>query len=220
MYRFTFCTCFMALLCINAFAQPLTKEHENISIPKGYTILAEQKGDLDKDGIPELVIVFNTPKQVELGTERQIWIYKRKAGKWAVWHKSTGAVLSSQHGGMMGDPFDGLEIDHGVIVIRHFGGSADKWFYVHRYRYQKNNWYLIGTNITFGRPPDQMSSYDYNLSTGKVVANIDKNNEGDNSTKSETLTYFNKTQKPVLMDGIKTGENEVKVPRKHESFYF
>lgn len=203
----------------NADSQLRSTNPEHIIIPKGYQVLAEKKGDLDKDGIPELVIVFNTPKEIDFGTERQIWIYKKVGMAWKLWHKSTGAVLPSQHGGMMGDPFDGIEIDHGVLVIDHWGGSAIKWFYTHRYRYQNNNFYLIGTYIRWGRLPDELNTFDYNLSTGEIIANIDKNLEGDTPIEAQSITFYNKPKTLVLMDGFKTGENEVKVP-KNESFYY
>ena len=36
-----------------------------------------------------------------------------------------------------------IYIKNGCIVVQNSGGSADKWDYVHTYRYQNNNWYLI-----------------------------------------------------------------------------
>ena len=196
----------------------------DITIPHGFKKMIEAKGDLDKDGIPELVVVFDTPKKGELGTERQLWIYKQNGSAWMVWHKSTGPVLSSEHGGMMGDPFVSVVIKHGCIEICHFGGDADKWNYIHTYRYQNNNWYLIGANINFGRPCLQLNNYDYNLSTGKIVATINTEKCDDNgkelSSKNESFTVTRKPNKPILMDRINVGDNEVKLPGNHESFYF
>ena len=65
-------------------------------------------------------------------------------------YKAIGGVLPSEHGGMMGDPFEGLSIDRKCIVIHHFGGSRDKWKYTHRFRNQNRDWELVGSTIQFG----------------------------------------------------------------------
>jgi len=159
-----------------------------------------------------------------MGTERQLWIYKQDGKAWKLWHKSIGAILPSEHGGMMGDPFDGIEIEYGCIVVYHFGGSGQKWHYTHRYRYQNNNWYLIGATINFGRLCDYLSNYDYNVLTGKVIGAIDSSKCDDSgkelSSKLDNITFFHKPVKPIVMDGFNVGDNEVKVPGGRESFYY
>jgi hypothetical protein len=224
MYRLLF-SAFLILFSTIANGEYAPVKIADIAVPAGFKKLMEAKGDLDKDGIAELVVVFDTPKKIELGTERQLWIYKQNGSVWKLWHKSIGPVLSSEHGGMMGDPFESVAIERGCIVVYHFGGDADKWHYTHRYRYQNNNWYLIGTHIVFGRPCLQLSDYDYNLSTGKVEVSIstqkcDDANEKVLSSKDEHFTLIRKPTKPILMDGINTGENEVKLSGNRESFYF
>ena len=99
------------------------KKTEIILTPKSFKVLDETKGDLDKDGVFEKVIVYDTEKETDLGTERQIFIYKKTNDKWKLWKKSVGAILPSQHGGMMGDPFERISIERNCIVINHFGGS-------------------------------------------------------------------------------------------------
>ena len=48
---------FLVFLSVTGFyAQNL----KNFSIPNGYTKIAEAKGDLDKDGKDEVVLVFDT----------------------------------------------------------------------------------------------------------------------------------------------------------------
>ncbi|WP_419699572.1 hypothetical protein [Mucilaginibacter sp. NFX135] len=104
---------FLMLFFTVAISKAMPVKIADIVIPTGFKKLMETKGDLDKDGIPELVVVFDTPKKVELGTERQLWIYKQNGSTWKLWHKSIGPVLSSEHGGMMGDPFESVTIERG-----------------------------------------------------------------------------------------------------------
>ena len=63
------------------------KKSEIIQKPKSFKIIEEIEGDLDKDGISEKVIVHDTEKEIDLGTERQIYIYKKKKNNWELWEK-------------------------------------------------------------------------------------------------------------------------------------
>jgi hypothetical protein len=198
---------------------------DTVATPEGFTKLKEAKGDLDKDNQDEMVIVYDTKKGTELGTERQLHIFKRGGNGWTLWHKSIGAVLPSEHGGMMGDPFEGIKIERGAIVIHHYGGSKDKWNYTHRYRYQNGVWELIGATINFGAPCETRENYDYNLVTGKIEAKIDTeacDDEGKQkeSTQTEEFTFASKPAKPVLMDSFYPGDNEVKIKDRDKSFYY
>ena len=62
----------------------------------------------------------------------------------------------------------------------HFGGSRWKWNYTHRYRFQNNDWQLIGATINYGTPCDYSFTFDYNLSTGNII--YEKDTEFCNDT--------------------------------------
>lgn len=191
-----------------------------IQPPAGYNVIGEATGNLDKDSTPEKVIVYDTPKEVELGTERQIHIYKANKHGWELWHKSIGAVLPSRHGGMMGDPFDGIEIQRGAIVISHFGGSRQKWTYTHRFRNQNGSWELIGATVHYGAPCDYWEDLDYNLSTGKVLyTNVVENCDTDEE--KEEKEAFTRTLRTLpSMDGFYPGDTEVQIPNRKESMWY
>jgi hypothetical protein len=97
-----------------------------ITTPIDYTVLQSAIGDLDKDNLPEKVIVYDTKRNAEMGTERELRIFKIENDHWKLWHTSVGPVLSSLHGGTMGDPFLSVAISKGCIVIDHYGGSRDR----------------------------------------------------------------------------------------------
>lgn len=205
---------------------PRVAEIQNPSIPSPATFIniKEAKGDLDGDKVEELVAVYDTKREGDLGTEREIHIFKKKADKWDLLHKSIGAILPSRGGGMMGEPFEDLTIENGAIVIRHFGGSREKWSYTHRYRLQKDNWFLIGATLVFSAPCEAYNTYDYNLSTGKVditntIESCDETGEPKGKSKTKTSSAIVKSQKSVLMDGFEPGSQEVKLT-KDKSFYF
>jgi hypothetical protein len=114
--------------------------------PKEYRSIKEISGDLNKDSVDEKVVVYNvsdTEDDVE-GVDREIIIFKKENGNWIIWHRSKTAVGNSKDGGMMGDPFEDMEIKNGVLLITQSGGSSWKWGYTDKYRFQNNNFELIG----------------------------------------------------------------------------
>jgi hypothetical protein len=94
------------------------------------------------------VIVYDTNIEAEIGTERHIYIYKKNDDSWEVWGKSNGAIQLELQGGMMGDPFEGNLIDENCIVINHFGGSRQKWSYIHRFKFKNGAFKLIGATTS------------------------------------------------------------------------
>ena len=184
-------------------------------------VLKQVSGDLDKDGIEEKIIVKNTPQTGDFGIVRKIAIYKNQNGNWQLWKESTGAVLPSEHGGMMGDPFDAINIEKGCIVIAHIGGSKDKWTYTHRYRFQNGDFYLIGASTSYGANCEMWTYNDFNLSTGKVEVK----KENDNCEQS-TSVIQNKFSEQLdlkalpLMDGFYPGSNQVEFKSHEGDFYY
>ena len=206
---------------------PATTEtpfQDSIPPPVGYVFLASAKGDLDKDGQDEKAVVYDTGRQTDYGSEREIQIFKKKDTGWELWHKSVGPVMGSEQGGVMGDPFEGLSIENGSLVLSHFGGSREKWHYTHRFRFQNNDWQLIGATVNNGAPCDYFEDFDYNLSTGK----IDYKKTTEDCEKSEEHPVTKTTQKDFVvkpkalpsMDGFHPGENQIKLPKTDIEFYY
>ena len=195
-------------------------EFEINKTPNSFKILDEIEGDLDKDGVSEKVIVYDTEKETDFGTERQIYIYKKNNDKWELWEKSIGAILPSQHGGMMGDPFEGISIERNCIVIHHFGGSRQKWNYTHRFRYQSGDFQLIGATVTFGSPCDYFFTFDYNLSNGKI--NYEKETEDceHENSKIENEEMIIKLETLPKMNGFYPGNTELKFPKSETTISY
>ena len=196
------------------------KKTEVNQISKSFKILDETEGDLDKDGVSEKVIVYDTEKETYLGTERKIFIYKKNNDTWELWKKSVGAILPSQHGGMMGDPFETISIERNCIVIHHFGGSRQKWNYTHRFRFQSGEFQLIGATVNFGSPCDYFVTFDYNLSNGKI--NYEKETEDCENEKSkiEKEQMIWKLETLPTMNGFYPSNTELKLPKSETTVYY
>jgi hypothetical protein len=175
-------------------------------LPNGYELIQEASGDLNKDKIEEKVLVANTDREGDFGTERDVFIYKIENTEWKLWHRSTGAVLPSDHGGMMGDPFENVSVENGAIVFSHFGGSRQKWAYTHRFRFQNDTWELIGLTNENIATCEETEKFDYNLSSGNVVYKKDYESceDGDEITivKTENENFVSKPIVLPIMDGF------------------
>ncbi len=195
-----------------------------IEAPAGYEEIGQATGDLDGDKVDEKVIVYNTSKEGDFGKEREILIFKNENNTWKLWHKSAGAVLPSDNGGMMGDPFQSIMIEKGVIAIEHFGGSRQKWTYTHRYRFQNEAWKLIGATIIYGSPCDYFEDLDYNLSTGNFVYTKENEECDDKGDNPKPISKDKKEGKLKLaklpnMDGFEPGGNQLVVDNDITMYY-
>lgn len=144
---------------------------QEIPIPYNYSIIDTVYGDLDKDQIRELVVAYNTAPDSNNfeNIARSLIIYKLKNDKWTEWKYSEQALYGSMEGGMMGDPFGGMEINKGILFIDHTGGSSWKWGHTDKYRFQEGDFYLIGYSSISGKPCEYWKKVDFNISTGKML---------------------------------------------------
>lgn len=206
--------CFIVVLFFN-----LNCEAQG-TLPKGYQIIAEKTGDLDRDGINEKVIVYNTQDTTEDGIVRELCIFKISNGHWKLWKKTKNAILKSQEGGMMGDPFEGIEIVNGVLIISVSGGSSWKWWHQDKYRYQNNQFRLIGYTSHSGKICEYWEDVDFNLVTGKCnvkkeFEDCDKNQE---IYKTENEVFYKKGV-IINMESRTTMEVKLISPKYKHEFY-
>jgi hypothetical protein len=191
-----------------------------LKTPTSFEILEEIDGDLDLDGISEKVIIYDTGKEIDLGTERQICIYKKNKGTWELWKKSVSAILGSEQGGMMGDPFDGISIERNCIVIKHFGGSRQKWNYTHSYSYQNGDFQLIGAKVFSGAPCDYFETFDYNLSNGTIKYEKEVEDCDKGSSEIEKKELIRKLETLPSMDGFSPGSIKMTFPDYKTTVYY
>jgi hypothetical protein len=194
---------------------------DTVVLPANLRKIAQAEGDLNKDGQPELVLVVDDLQSAgDFGISRRIQIYRLENGQWQRWEEFRGGILSSESGGMMGDPFEAITIERGTIVINHFGGSRYKWTYTHRFRYQNGRWELIGATTLYGTPCEYWKTYDYNLSTGTVE--VEEVFEDCDTEKETTEKFtFKHTIKPLPdLHDFEPGATAVPMPKGKEDFYF
>ncbi|RYE24524.1 MAG: hypothetical protein EOP51_07070 [Sphingobacteriales bacterium] len=127
---------------------PVTGNRALDFVPKGYDTLGTAVGDLNKDGKSDMVIaVFNVKKEEKPGEDEvpRILIVAFNTGSgYRTVFKGDNLLLCKQCGGMFGDPYAGVYIDKGVLSISHYGGSSWRWSIDQKFRFQNNDFYLIG----------------------------------------------------------------------------
>lgn len=175
---------FLSMVCLG---------QENFA-PTGFKIIEDKMGDLDSDGISERIIVYDTNDTTEDGIVRELQILKKSNSDWAIWKKSRNAILKSQEGGMSGDPFEGIEVLKGLLIIKFSGGSSWKWSYKDKYRFQKGELELIGYSEIYGKPCEFWIDIDFNLSTGKIVykKEFEDCEKAQEIYKNENETFYKK----------------------------
>ena len=125
-------------------------------IPNDYDTLDDGvvRGDLNKDGIEDIVIVVGSKwEQDENWSEKAsdsnvaprllIILFGTDSGYVQI-AKNDKAILCKDCGGIFGDPFAGIEINKNVLSINHYGGSNWRWGYTHKFRFQDKEFFLIG----------------------------------------------------------------------------
>ena len=198
---------------------------DTIVPPYQYSILREVDGDLNKDGKPEKVVIFNTSIKTELGNQRVLKIYSFTDSHWMEVGSCENCVLASDAAGAMGDPFEEVEIKNGVISIGHFGGARHKWVYHHKYRLADTSWKLIGATVDYFINCETYETADYNVNTGRIVyergvENCDDENKGPNRKVLIKKRFKQVSSDSLNFEYFRAGENEVILPDSLGSIYF
>lgn len=185
-------------------------------VPEGWSLKTHSKkpmfarGDLNGDGIEDAVLVVekeHPPKKLnpkdpfdpgpDIPTE-VLFFWGSPSGNFKYFRSADNLIVPRSSGGQY-DPFVEIRIDNRVLTIKHFGSIGrvgyDRWDLTQKYRYQKNDIYLIGKTMKrFLYLPsgedNQMTIEDINYSTGEVI----ETEEG------KPVKSVDKSLKPILID--------------------
>nr|MBX2845542.1 hypothetical protein [Saprospiraceae bacterium] len=129
-------------------------------IPDNYFILKQSEGDLTGNGKEDAVLILESEHDVEEQRYPEDTSYweNNKARILVVLHQNQDETYEKQiqnntflrrssEGGIYGDPLAGLEISSNqVLSIHYYGGSNWRWSDTFKFRFQDNNYYLIGAD--------------------------------------------------------------------------
>lgn len=164
--------------------------------PAGSKLDTVAYGDLNKDGIKDMVIVYQPVKNdIEPALRTLRILFKNARGLYKLAAESHAVQSANNSDLKNSNPvvFDGIRILSGILQIKHrflIGESS------HKYRYQNGGFYLIGIMSITG-DDEYTKQIDYNLSTGQYVINGIRFNEVLNRSISKMISQGVKKISPL-----------------------
>jgi hypothetical protein len=198
------------------------------TLPKSYQKISETKGDLDKDGIEEIVYVYNTDKEIKnFGFERELYICKITDGKRKLWKKNKSILWKSKDSGFYSE--NGvemtIEIVNSTLILKQTfnSNSRHSQTYKNIFRFQNNDWFLIGSNCSYDDTCEFNFEYDINFSTKKVNVSEEYHSCEDDekvTQKNYYITFKYNFKEIPKMDSFTAGKKELKIPKTGKYFYY
>lgn len=181
-------------------------------VPEGWTIASDSTGEkamglgqLNSDELEDVALIVESSEAGEMGQPRMMIIAYGTEGGYALSVKAENVVMSSESGGVWGDPFESLSIDSDLreVTVNHYGGSNWRWYNAYTYREIDDQWYLVkaieGNYFTgeWTKDNNEEISYDYEAGTfTKKVLDEDENEiltegvlDGGDLTKIEAVQF-------------------------------
>lgn len=174
-------------------------------IPKGYLPFDTIKGDFNKDGLEDYVLIIKgTDKSKVIQDEHRGELDRNRRGIIALLNKNGGYELAvknyncfsseNEEGGVYYAPELDFEIKNGKLYINYAHGRYGYWNYT--FRYQNSDFELIGYDSTSSNGPIVDSDLSINFLTRTKVVNVNINenaeNEGEIFKKTVTKIRRNK----------------------------
>lgn len=207
---------FFLSICIGtcfaqSFSYPAIKNSANNLdelVPKGWAIIGNASGDLNKDGIADAAIVLQYKDSVsmknedghEVRTNPRILVIalKKTTGGFDLLQQSNTFIRKDDNPAME-DPFVEIAINKGILDIRFRQfATIGSWYvtnFTYKFRYQQGELFLIGADRnSFHRSSHDYDNYSYNFLTKKRERVEGNDNEGKPK----------KTLKTIALPALKT----------------
>lgn len=130
------------------------------------TEITKVKGDLNKDGLPDYVQVFQDTLSDKAPYKLEIY-FAESNGTFKRILSSTKAIdpafPEGKNGYRSGNAFSEITIKKGILSINN---ELLRGHYEHKFRYQNGNFELIGFSEVYSDGQGTMGTIDFNLSTG------------------------------------------------------
>ena len=211
-----------------SFSYPIIESPKEVLIefiPTGWVILDSVSFDYDNDSLIDYVVIIETIKNVEYSkmwgtTEsemndkpRVLFVLNGTKNGFSLTCQANELILTSDQGGMMGDPYQGISVSDNRICTSFWGGSGEKWNLSHCFDYQENNWVLSFTE-TSGGNAELMYRMSYDLKTGNYFYEYleEKHLESEDSTKIVKDEKYSKqicVENDILMDSFRPWTLEI-----------
>jgi hypothetical protein len=163
-------------------------------VPKGWKILSMAEGDINKDSITDIAIVLKHKSETSKNsTPRILLVLLGDSQGYVLQSFSKRAIMKLSEGGSSGDPFSGMSIEKGKLIINHNGGNRLQWGYSHVFEFRNENLYLISKSITEVHVSSSQSlDLKVNLVSGRVLKK-ETDRKGEKKVKA-----YKETPRPLV----------------------
>jgi hypothetical protein len=180
------------VLFSNAESQTLTAKNIVEFVPDGYKVFEEIHGDLNKDGISDAVLIIKAAdkdgfvkdeysgKIIDRNRKGIVIALKKGDFYELVLRKLSLFSSENEDGGVYYLPELGYEITKGNLIFHYAHGRYGYWQYI--FRYQNNDFELIGYDGESSRGPVLLKGYSINFLTQKIIIRENQNehaNDGE-----------------------------------------
>lgn len=152
-------------------------------------------GDLTEDEVPEMLVtvrhdtaVFDSSHMVAVLASA--YVCRRINGSWQPWEEARGYLLHAYE--EVGMTRFHPSIERGTLVLKHSNYGTVSIETTHRFRWQNEQFELIGYTNTLWERCERTRKFDYNLSTGvyrieKAIFNCEQLKDG--AAQEQTVAY-------------------------------
>ena len=191
-------------------------------VPRGYVVVQEIKGDLNKDHDPDIVLIIKGMDPRKLVKDKYRGeLDRNRRGILVALHDQHGYRLvlenrncfssENEDGGVYFAPELDVGINKGNLTIHYAHGRYGYWTY--SFRYHNSNFALIGYDSSSDRGPVVQNTVSVNLSTGRArfQDNVNPDDDGGEEKFKETWKKF-ALSKPIRLSEVRDFD-ELDVPR-------
>lgn len=193
---------------------------QKFSLPKNCTVVKTIKGDLDKDGIEETVLVCNIDQTSDEKKSygRKLFILKQNEKDYILWKENSTVLRDTKDCGFCfvdnDTPLVKLEIKNNTLIIvqETYNNSRRTESNKLIFRFQNNDWFLIGSTYRYWDTCDFDHRCDINFSTNEVMM-TDIRSNCDNveyERDGKSFRKFKYVFKKVTLDSYKFTEIKFK----------
>lgn len=182
-------------------------------IPKGMVLFNKVSGDLNKDGIADLVLMIKgTDKSMFVQDEYRGELDRNRRGILVLFKHKDGYELASKNldcfsseneeGGVYYAPELSLDIRKGKLYVEYAHGRYGYWTYT--FRYQNGDFELIGYDSTNTYGPIINKEKSINFSTKRMQERVNVNESAESGEEVFKETWKDiKLDKMIKLSGIK-----------------